>query len=730
MRKILGVIGLLCCCMAVGCGFGTEGTQPTVAASVTGTVTVTEVPSPTPVSEGVPIDEEHFGDTRFCELLKEWYDKDGDGMFSAEELTAVETISLAYRHPFMELKGFSYFTSLETLILTSVDRVEIIDVPRLKEIRVSGEIKNIGIFVLKNCPLLETVYFPDMQIGQGVGEEDNLVIENCPKLSLLEFDGCNLEGMKGQISGTPNLEVQIGGWKISEPERLVMDSEVRLKSKFLYDIENNRRMDSENSPFVWRSGESQVQLAAWNALRDQIEEIKEGFYVQMEESIPARYNEEGNSKAYLFLEHPRLTPNAYGWEEDWRNNWIDCGQWYKGAEEEEYFFVWKNEEYSTRVFSHASGVRGVYSGQLEVMKRSEEGEVSVGVFEMGLGFAFNESGNVKLCRYYDVFYDYDFDAIDSAEIWKEQVTSEYVEPAEGDIPIDKEHFPSAFYRRFVRNLFDLDGNGYLSMGEREAVTDICLCDMEMEGETLDCFEWFPNLEEICLPSCEGMVIRNCPNLVSVGAGEGNGANKLIIENCPKLEELYFTYAGVMNLYVKDCESFRYISDYCSWDVSSYDTVWEFVNCPKLIITSDFGKRLIADANEVSVCFAGLWQPELSYKDGMFFLEGREHIEWKNLPEGWFLPSEELLAEKFVTDALKANLGVEDLSIDYYELLVYSPGKVADYQVDVVFGNAVQEDENMPWKRCCIWITPEKEVVFYDSYETWNEERMPGWSQWY
>ena len=104
-------------------------------------------------------------------------------------------------------------------------------------------------------------------------------------------------------------------------------------------------------------------------------------------------------------------------------------------------------------------------------------------------------------------------------------------------------------------------------------------------------------------------------------------------------------------------------------------------------------------------------------------------EQKNLPENWFLPSEQLLTENFVTDALKKQFGVEELQLDYCKLLMYSPGKGVDYQVDVVLGGDGQENEEVSEVRCCIWITPEKEVVFYDSYETWNAERMPGWSEW-
>jgi len=85
--------------------------------------------------------------------------------------------------------------------------------------------------------------------------------------------------------------------------------------------------------------------------------------------------------------------------------------------------------------------------------------------------------------------------------------------------------------------------------------------------------------------------------------------------------------------------------------------------------------------------------------------------------------------KFVTDALKARYGVEKLRIDDSRLLMFSPGKGVDYQVDVVLGDDAQGNKKLPEVRCCIWITPEKEEVFYNSFETWNEERVPDWSEW-
>ena len=755
MRKnsVFGVVILCMACMAVGCGSGTEGPQSTVAVSPTEAVVterpmpteavVTEQPQPTGTGVGeLPIDEEHFGDGAFCEFLKKEYDSDGNGFFSEAELQAVKELKLAAAKAMGTLKGFSIFPNLEYITLPPAEQVELVGVPALKRVSngmlYSVNPRYVNTLKVADCPELERLEFSELIVGQAEDTGENFVIENCPKLELLSFSEGGLGEMCGRITGTSALKVEFDR-RTELPKKLLLDANVSvIVPDIEYGYERKGLLNGEKFPFEWTEAESDVQTAAWQELHKTVEEMKQGFSVTVEGASPAVYDETGARAFYVLLDHARIKSGLYQWsyDADYRNIIFWNPSYVLLYEKElpkgsQFTIEWSGpEQYQLNEYSPVGDVKGEYHGGFSVCRTSEEGKETLGNFSLSFGYAFNEKGEIKLSRY---GYDYtdSFDEISTDGVWLPQPVEPIV-PAEGDIPIDKEHFTGVFMRKFVKDVIDTDGNGYLSKEEREAVTEIDLFEEEMGLDVVDGFEWFPNLESVSMPNCTEMVIRNCPNLVYTGAGEGSGADKLTIENCPRLEEMFFVYAGVSNLYVKDCESFRCISDYCAWDVATEDTVWEFVNCPKLTVAtgiSEFGNLLIADANEVSVFFGNTWGPEVSYKDGMFLLNGIERIQWKNLPENWLLPSEELLAEKFVTDALKKRYGVEKLRIDDSSLLMYSPGKGVDYQVDVVLGYDAQGNKKLPEVHCCIWITPEKEVVFYDSFETWNEERLPDWSEW-
>ena len=766
MRKnsVFGVVILCLTMMAVGCGSGTEGSQPTVAVSPTeGVVTesptptedvatalpvpteavITEQPMPTKaaavVAEGIPIDEEHFGDEVFCKLLKRLYDLDENGSLSEEELGNVKSLTFPPGTPVGTLKGFSHFSNLESVVLPPAERVEFVGVPSLKKVSNNTTInvkqRYINYLIVSDCPELEQMVFTDVTVGGEENDSENFLIENCPRLELLEFSQSGLSTMRGRITEAPALTVEFG-WSTDEPEKLVMDGEVTVADGSLeYDYEQRKPQVEERLPYEWTTEENDARAAAWQELRETREDIRKDFSLTVEPVVPARYDENGAQAFYVLVDHPRIERDLYQYlYEDYYG--IPTPSYAVVYEKElpkaeQFAFDWSgSEHYKIHEYSPVNEVKGEYYGEFAVCRLTADGKEPVANFGVSLGYAFNVQGEMKLSSW---GYTCSFDEIPTDGVWITQ-RSETVAPTEDDIRIDKEHFSGVFMRRYVEEVIDTDGNGYLSVEEREAVTEIDMFEMEMGLDVIDGFEWFPNLESISMPYCTKMEIRNCPKLVRVGAGEGSGAGELIIENCPELDELGFLYAGVSNLYIKDCEKLRYITGYCSWDVGTYDTVWEFENCPNLTVASggaaEFGQLFEADANEVSVCFGYMWHPEISYKDGMFYVDGKARIVWKNLPEQWFLPSEELLEEAFVTDVLKENLGFEELSIKNCELLVYSPGKGADYQVRVVPGNAEQENEKKSWVRCCIWITPEKEAVFYDSYETWNEERMPGWSQWY
>ncbi|MCH5274184.1 MAG: hypothetical protein J1E35_10950, partial [Lachnospiraceae bacterium] len=116
------------------------------------------------------------------------------------------------------------------------------------------------------------------------------------------------------------------------------------------------------------------------------------------------------------------------------------------------------------------------------------------------------------------------------------------------IPIDKAHFTSAVFREYISEHYDTDKDGYLSEPERDAVKTIQIgyYEHEFDEESLDGFEYFPNLVTIHISSAGEVVIRNHPALVSFGGEEGH-IGTLKIENCPKLEKVSFFDFGMNTL---------------------------------------------------------------------------------------------------------------------------------------------------------------------------------------
>lgn len=770
MRKnsVFGVVILCFMMMAAGCGSGTEGPQPAVAVSPTEGM-VTEFPAPTeaviaeqPMSEepALPdavatkapmltkavspeellIDEEHFGDEALCKILKRNFDTDENGYLSEEELAEVKSLNFPPNTLVGTLKGFSYFPNLESVVLPPVERVEFEGVPSLKTISNSTggivEQRYINFLSVKDCPELEQMVFADVTVDGGENDIDNFLIENCPKLEILEFSHSGLSNLRGRITGAPALTVDFG-WSTDGPERLIVDGAVIVADSSLeYDYEQMRPQGEGMLPYEWTAEENSARVAAWQELRETIEEIKRDFVITIEETKSAVYDENGAKAYYVFLDHASMEPERYYEHYEGERNIATSNCFLVYEKEcprvEQFTMEWLDSgHYELYEYSPVSDIKGEYYSDLAIRCVTEDGNEAAETFRLNFDYSVSEQGEIQLLPNGYLIWQ---DEISADDVWQPRSESVVpVVPAEDDIPIDKQYFSDVFMRRYVKAAIDTDGNGYLSKEEREAVTEIDMFEMEMGLDTIDGFEWFPNLESISLPDCTEMVIRDCPNLVYVGAGEGDGADKLTIENCPKLEELYFVYAGVSDLFIKDCENLRCISEYCAWDVGLYDTVWEFVNCPKLTVATGmnaFGKLLIADANEVSLCFASTWEDvEVSFKDGRFLLNGDERVEWRNLPKAWFLPSEELLSETFVTDALKQQFDAKEIQYDYSRLLMYSPGKGADYLVDVIHRNPEKEGMKGARVRCCIRITPEKEVVFYDSFETWNAKCVPDWSEW-
>ncbi|MGN1084888.1 MAG: hypothetical protein ACI4QX_07780 [Lachnospiraceae bacterium] len=113
-------------------------------------------------------------------------------------------------------------------------------------------------------------------------------------------------------------------------------------------------------------------------------------------------------------------------------------------------------------------------------------------------------------------------------------------PEEDLLPIDEKHFSGAVFRERIAENYDTNGDGYLSEEERNEVTyiEISYSEHEFEGEQLDGFEYFSNLEEVHVSQGEEVILRNLPSLRRV-TGEEGYIGTLTVENCPKIEEFFF-----------------------------------------------------------------------------------------------------------------------------------------------------------------------------------------------
>ena len=104
MKKIAAMTAALLICA------GNMGYMPESTMSIGGfTANAAEV-----AAEGVKINESYFPDAKFRQYIADNFDKDGDGVLSAEEITAVTEIDV-HNKGISDLTGIEYFENLECL---------------------------------------------------------------------------------------------------------------------------------------------------------------------------------------------------------------------------------------------------------------------------------------------------------------------------------------------------------------------------------------------------------------------------------------------------------------------------------------------------------------------------------------------------------------------------------------------------------------------------------------
>ena len=144
------------------------------------------------------------------------------------------------------------------------------------------------------------------------------------------------------------------------------------------------------------------------------------------------------------------------------------------------------------------------------------------------------------------------------------------EPEAERIPISEEYFSGQYFRGYISDLIDTDGDGFLTKQEREQVTGICFVDFSYENDDLsedvnvvDGLNWFPNIEAI---EHEGgqifeIILDNHPGVKYIGSWEAWRGSNYYINGCDKLESIWFCTNGAMALYVNNCKCLKNIDGY-------------------------------------------------------------------------------------------------------------------------------------------------------------------------
>lgn len=126
------------------------------------------------------------------------------------------------------------------------------------------------------------------------------------------------------------------------------------------------------------------------------------------------------------------------------------------------------------------------------------------------------------------------------------------------ILIDEIHFSDAGFRKYLLQQVDNDGDGFLSIAERECVTSISWDVNEYEykyGEklgysvVLDGLDWFSKLESLSIMTAGDVFLINHPSIRYINGGEGSA--NIWVDSCEKLEGMYFNIYGG-SIYVNNC----------------------------------------------------------------------------------------------------------------------------------------------------------------------------------
>lgn len=396
--------------LAAGCS--EEQKQPTPVLPKT-----TEVPSvPTaalPIAVGIeiPINENYFGDERFCTYLKENFDRDGNGFFSNEELTLITEIKLKsskYRiTPYTELKGFSYFSELERLELESADSVVLCDVPKLKYVNfLSRYAVKVGSVVIESCPELYSIYMSEV-IFQSTEEVDEnvFVVKNCPNFRAVNVYDSDFSCAVVDFTDAPS-ELEVRFDDVVLPVKLKLDScaSFFIRPEMVCSVKEKTVSVPEEVEIVWR--DEDVPFPAEEGLTELekvIQQVTESFYVQLKETEPADCDEYGRRSYGVTIGSSVVKAESYEFylNQDIKKAYktylgnviVYCNEQTKEETEERFFIKWDELTEASVLYSAACGMSGGYNLFGRLYDVTEEAEL--GYVCLRLDYSIDKTGKLR-----------------------------------------------------------------------------------------------------------------------------------------------------------------------------------------------------------------------------------------------------------------------------------------------------------------------------------------------
>lgn len=477
----------------------------TVAPELTVPPTVTAAPE----EDLLPIDGEYFPDEAFREEVK-WVDKNGDGFLSKEERNQVTWTSVSEGC----MDGIEYFPNLRGVDICSGGHSNILLRNHPSLAMLHGDEGYVNVLTIENCPNLKEVYFHSFSVGE-------LTISGDTTAELV----FSYNSGAGHITLDDTVAVNFEDDEYLQQNYFYKDADGNFITE-CYDLEK----------YVFND------FTEWTGLGEKIaplsvEEIKDFlagstvdcFSFEITEMPEGTVDNAGNPGYQVVVNNG-----------EWGYVSMTLEVYAENVPAKEDFFVRPVEVQKVEVlkYSPKRGTVAKVKWKLEIGYRGAKEEIILTQTERNHYVLMIPDGTAK------VYYT-QRDLEESNE-WNLPLK-------EGEVRINKESFTSRVFRTYIDAEYNvLDYGSSLSLKEREAITVMDFSDsIRFSGETLDGFEYFPNLTELYLGNTGTLIIENHPSVKVIG-GKTNDLKKVVIRNCPNLETLDLDLSKVEEVIIEGC----------------------------------------------------------------------------------------------------------------------------------------------------------------------------------